>query len=143
MRDDVLRMIGGFVAQREAEALQMPAEARSQRPRRHGLPDMSREQRASTWESATKAMTARRLFKEEIASGNLKCAEAIAAARADRALSRIPVREFALAFPGIGEAKASAIMERVRLSDGKRVSGLGRIQAASLQAAIEESLHAS
>ena len=75
----------------------------------------------------------RACFLARCKAGEVAPAEAIAAPVAQR----VPVRRFLESFPGMGSAKAQAVMEDAGISSTRRVRGLGCRQREAVLAALE------
>ncbi|MFN3867061.1 MAG: integration host factor, actinobacterial type [Demequina sp.] len=95
-------------------------------------PELSEEQRAAALVKATAVRSARRVFKEELARGEMTLHEAITRAKADEALAGIRVRDLLQCLPGIGPKRAEAAMEEIGISQARRIRGLGTHQIDSL-----------
>jgi len=95
-------------------------------------PALTDAQRAEALVKATAVRSARRVFKDSLAQGNLTLEQAIAAAKADEALAGIRVRDLLQCLPGIGPKRATQVMEDVGISLARRVRGLGVHQVDAL-----------
>jgi guanylate kinase len=81
--------------------------------------------------AATAARRARALIKEKLRSSEVSVFDVINSA--EPALQKMRVRELLESVPGVGSLRATAIMERVKISPTRRVAGLGRIQISQLR----------
>ena len=81
--------------------------------------------------AATAARRARALIKEKLRSSEVSVFDVINSA--EPALQKMRVRELLESVPGVGALRATAIMERVKISPTRRVAGLGRIQISQLR----------
>lgn len=95
-------------------------------------PKLSDEQRAAALVKATAVRSARRVFKEELARGEMTLSQAISRAKADDALAGIRVHDLLQCLPGVGPKRAAATMEDLGISAARRVRGLGTHQVAAL-----------
>lgn len=95
-------------------------------------PELSDEERAAALVKATAVRSARRVFKEELARGEMTLAQAISRAKADDALAGIRVHDLVQCLPGIGPKRASALMDDIGISRARRVRGLGTHQVQAL-----------
>lgn len=93
-------------------------------------PVFTAEQRRANLEKAAEVRAARAELKRRMKSGEVGLEEAMA----DPLAQRMRVREFALALPGIGLAKADEFMMRAAIAPGKRMGGLGARQREALLA---------
>lgn len=95
-------------------------------------PELTDEQRAAALVKATAVRSARRVFKEELARGEMTLAEAISRAKKDEALAGIRVHDLLQCLPGVGPKRATALMEDIGISLARRIRGLGTHQAEAL-----------
>lgn len=95
-------------------------------------PDLTAEQRAEALVKATAVRTERRIFKEELARGEMTLEQAITRAKANEALAGIRVRDLLQCLPGIGPKRAATVMEDIGISEARRIRGLGTHQVESL-----------
>ena len=98
-----------------------------------GIPELTNEQRRQALDRAMAARHERACFLARCKAGEVAPAEAMAAPVAQR----VPVRRFLESFPGMGRAKAEAVMEAARISSTRRVRGLGCRQREAVLAALE------
>ena len=94
-------------------------------------PKLSPEERAAAMAAATAARRARALIKEKLRSSEVSIFDVINSA--ESALQKMRVRELLESVPGVGKLRATAIMERAKISPTRRVAGLGRIQISQLR----------
>ena len=94
-------------------------------------PKLSPAERASAMAAATAARRARALIKEKLRSSEVSVFDVINSA--EPALQKMRVRELLESVPGVGPLRATAIMERAKISPTRRVAGLGRIQISQLR----------
>lgn len=98
-----------------------------------GIPELTNEQRRQALDRAMAARRERACFLARCKAGDIAPAEAIA----DQVAQRVPVRRFLESFPGMGRAKAEAVMEDAGISSTRRVRGLGCRQREAVLAALE------
>lgn len=101
-------------------------------------PDITDEQRQEAAKLAIEARRKRALTKKQLKSGVITFEEVINQAD-DKAIGRIKIFDFISSLPGIGETKARRIMSELRISQRKRLMGLGNRQLSSLRARLGES----
>lgn len=96
------------------------------------LPALTPEQQAEALQKATAARRAQAEVKGRLKSGDLPLTEALA----DREGPAGAIRVSALlrSLPGVGTARAAAVLERTGIDGGKRVRALGSAQRAALEA---------
>jgi hypothetical protein len=93
------------------------------------LPNVTPEQRAKALEKAAQVRKARKELKENIKSGKTDPASA---RKDDPLVSKMKVKEFLQAIPGIGGAKADKIMHDANIPGNRRLGGLGIRQVEAL-----------
>lgn len=96
------------------------------------LPNVTPEQRAKALEKAAQVRKARKELKENIKSGKTDPASVLKTRKDDPLVSKMKVKEFLQAIPGIGGAKADKIMHDVDIPGNRRLGGLGIRQAEAL-----------
>lgn len=95
-------------------------------------PPLTPEQRAAALEKAARMRRARAHVKAELKSGSLKLSEALEQAKDNDIVGKLKVKALLTSLPGIGVAKADAIMQEIGISATRRVAGLGAIQREKL-----------
>lgn len=96
------------------------------------IPQLSSVQLEAAREAATQARRARAELKEQVKSGQVSFADALAKAVADDTLSRIKVVDLLRAVPRVGVTRAAEIMESLNIAPNRRIRGLGRHQVLRL-----------
>lgn len=95
-------------------------------------PVRSAEQRAEALARALEARQERALIRRQLKSGALEAREVLTACEDNLAWGALPIRAFLTALPGIGAAKAEAIMREIDIADSRRLRGLGERQRLEL-----------
>ena len=95
-------------------------------------PTRTPEQRSQALESALAARQERALIRQQLKSGELNGREVLEACEANLAWGALPIRAFLTALPGIGTAKADAIMRDIDIAASRRLRGLGERQRLEL-----------
>jgi hypothetical protein len=93
---------------------------------------MSPEQRQVALEKAREARTARSAMLADLKAGTLTLADVLG--RDDDLARKTKVNQVLRALPGVGQARASAVMERAGITADRRVGGLGARQREQLLA---------
>jgi hypothetical protein len=96
------------------------------------LPALSPEQRQMALEKAREARAARSALLTGVKEGSVTLAEVLG--REDDIARRTKVNQVLRALPGVGPARASALMERAGITADRRVGGLGARQREQLLA---------
>lgn len=101
---------------------------------RHKLPELGEEERTAALARALEARAERRAALDEVRAGTLDAEASLD----DPRLRSCKVFAWLRAFPGIGTARADAIMREARINPSRRVSGLGARQRVAVLRALEE-----
>jgi len=97
---------------------------------------MSPEQRQVALAKAREARTARSALLAELKAGTVTLADVLG--RDDDLARKTKVAQVVRALPGVGQARAAAIMERAGIPPERRVGGLGARQREQLLAEIAD-----
>lgn len=95
------------------------------------VPVLSKEQRLQALELAKQARSERARIKERVQSGELSLADVVAM-RNDEVVGKMRVADLIASVPHFGEAKTTKIMQELRISQSRRLQGLGKRQVADL-----------
>lgn len=96
------------------------------------VPTRTPEQRSQALESALAARQERALIRQQLKSGELKGREVLESCEVNLAWGALPIRAFLTALPGVGTAKADAIMREIDIAASRRLRGLGERQRLEL-----------
>ena len=96
------------------------------------LPSLTPEQRQAALEKAAVARKKRAELKKSLKAGEIRLSEVIEIAKDDEVIAKLRVSALLESMPGIGTAKARAIMDRTNISTSRRVGGLGPHQRDAL-----------
>lgn len=100
------------------------------------LPPLTPEQRADALQRATAARRVRAAVRQELRSAGARIPEVLDAiierGGSDEAVGKMRVAALLEAVPGIGKIRAAALMQRLKISESRRVRGLGANQRAAL-----------
>jgi hypothetical protein len=94
-------------------------------------PVISHEARREALLKAANNRKRRAAFKRELAEGKRNWREALDSK--EEAILRMRVKELLEALPGFGSIRAAAILDRVGISQTRRVQGLGSTQRQKLE----------
>ena len=89
-------------------------------------PKLTTQERRDALKAAVAARRSRAAFKEEIKVGKKSWKDAFSAQ--DESIKKMRVRELIESLPGVGEVRATNILERAGISPTRRVGGVGRSQ---------------
>lgn len=96
------------------------------------LPALTPEQRAAALKKAAEARAQRAQMKGRLKSGEVALSAVLVQAETDEALAKMKVVSLLESLPGVGHATARSLMERIGISEARRVRGLGPHQRAAL-----------
>lgn len=97
-------------------------------------PQLTDEQRRQALAKAAEARRVRAETKELLKTGSLHLSELFEQAENDELLAGLKVERMLAAMPGTGKIKAKRLMEKLGISDNRRIRGLGSRQKAALLA---------
>jgi hypothetical protein len=95
-------------------------------------PSRTPEQRTQALERALASRQERALIRQRLKSGDLKARDVLEACEENQAWGALPIRAFLTALPGVGTAKAEAIMRDIDIAASRRLRGLGERQRLEL-----------
>lgn len=94
-------------------------------------PPLTDEQRRQALEKAAEARRRRARLKEQLKSGRLTLRELIEKVE-DDTVGKMKVSTVLESLPGVGRIRARKLMERLDISDSRRMRGLGQKQRENL-----------
>lgn len=97
------------------------------------LPPLTPEQRADALAKAAKARKVRAEVKDRLKHSGASLSEVIGQGRTDDIVGKMRVTALLESMPGVGKVRARQIMERLGISESRRVRGLGANQVAALE----------
>lgn len=96
------------------------------------LPPLTPEQRAAALEKAAQARRERAQVKNRLKHSGASLAEVIAEGQSNDVVGKMKVSALLESMPGVGKVRARQIMERLGISETRRVRGLGANQVTAL-----------
>ena len=97
------------------------------------LPPLTPEQRAAALEKAAVARRERAEVKNRLKHGGTSLANVIKEGQENEIVGKMKVSALLESMPGVGKVRAKQIMERLGISETRRVRGLGTNQIAALE----------
>lgn len=97
------------------------------------VPELTTEQRRAALEKAAQVRRARAAVKVRLKTGAASLPDIVAEGDAEEAIGKMRVIDLIQALPGIGRVRAKATMERLGISESRRIRGLGANQVAALE----------
>jgi hypothetical protein len=96
------------------------------------LPPLTPEQRQAALDKAAASRRERAAVKNRLKHSGATMAEVLAEGERNEVIGKMRVSELLQAMPGLGKVRTAALMERLNISENRRVRGLGNKQVAAL-----------
>ena len=96
-------------------------------------PQLSPDQRQAALEKAAAARRRRAELREKLKMGSTSLKELLEEADRDEVVSKMKVVTLLESLPGVGKVRARRLMEELKISDSRRVRGLGAQQREALK----------
>ncbi|MPZ60212.1 MAG: 30S ribosomal protein S13 [Propionibacteriales bacterium] len=97
------------------------------------LPSLTPEQRQAALEKAAAARRERAEVKNRLKHSGGSLAEVLREGKNNHVVGKMKVLDLLQAMPGLGKVRARQMMERIGISESRRVRGLGSNQIAALE----------
>lgn len=97
------------------------------------LPPLTPEQRAAALEKAARARRERAEVKNRLKHSGTSLASVIKEGQENEVIGKMKVSALLESMPGVGKVRARQTMERLGISETRRVRGLGTNQIAALE----------
>jgi hypothetical protein len=97
------------------------------------VPSRTPEQRQAALQKAAAARRERAEVKNRLKHSGASLATVLADGQANDVIGKMKVMDLLQAMPGLGRVRARALMERIGISENRRVRGLGSNQIAALE----------
>src|SRR3954451_20044193 len=98
------------------------------------LPPLTPEQRKAALEKAAASRRERAAVKNRLKHSGASIAEVLRESERNEVIGKMRVSELLQSMPGLGKVRAAQVMERLKISESRRVRGLGAKQVAALVA---------
>jgi transposase len=103
------------------------------------LPPLTPEQRAAALAKAAEARRERAEVKNRLKHSGASLSQVVKEGQQNDVIGKMKVSALLEAMPGVGKVRAKQIMERIGISDTRRVRGLGANQIEALKREFGES----
>lgn len=103
------------------------------------LPPLTPEQRQAALDKAAASRRERAAVKNRLKHSGATIAEVLAEGEHNEVIGKMRVSELLQSMPGLGKVRAAAVMQRLNISESRRVRGLGSKQVAALVAEFSDS----
>jgi transposase len=97
------------------------------------LPPLTPEQRTAALQKAAEARRERAALKARLKAGGVTLSDVVREGQKNEIVGKMKVSALLESMPGIGKVRAKQIMERLDISETRRIRGLGANQIASLE----------
>ncbi|MGH3386847.1 MAG: integration host factor, actinobacterial type [Nocardioidaceae bacterium] len=97
------------------------------------LPSLTPEQRQAALEKAAAARRERAEVKNRLKHSGASLAEVLREGKGNEVIGKMKVLDLLQSMPGLGKVRARQTMERIGISESRRVRGLGTNQIAALE----------
>lgn len=101
------------------------------------VPELTVEQRRAALEKAAHVRRERAAVKSRLKNAAASLPDTLRAAATNEAIGKMKVIDLLQAMPGLGKVRARNLMERIGISQSRRVRGLGANQMAALEREFE------
>ena len=97
------------------------------------LPPLTPEQRQAALDKAAASRRERAAVKNRLKHSGGSLVEVLRQGEQNEVIAKMRVLELLQAMPGLGKVRARQVMERLNISESRRVRGLGANQIAALE----------
>ncbi len=101
------------------------------------VPKLTPAQRQAALEKAAAARRERADVKNRLKHSGATLSEVLREGSSNEVIAKMKVLDLLRAMPGLGKVRAQHLMERIGISETRRVRGLGNKQIAALEAEFE------
>ncbi len=101
------------------------------------VPELTAEQRRDALEKAARVRRERAEVKNRLKHSGISLSEVLKSGESNEAVAKMKVLDLLQAMPGLGKVRARTLMQRLHISESRRVRGLGANQIAALQREFE------
>ncbi len=101
------------------------------------VPELTVEQRRAALAKAAQIRRERAAVKNRLKNSGASLTDTLKAASTSEAIGKMKVIDLLQAMPGLGKVRARNLMERIGISESRRVRGLGTNQVAALEREFE------
>lgn len=96
------------------------------------LQPLTPDQRSAALDKAFKARQVRAEVKAALKNGSQTLTSVLSKAESDEALNKMKVHDLLRSLPGVGDRRATALMDEIGIAQSRRLKGLGVHQKAAL-----------
>jgi hypothetical protein len=103
-----------------------------------GVPELTPEQRRAALERAAVVRRERAEVKNRLKNSGASLQEVVRDGQDNAVIGKMKVLDLLQAMPGLGKVRARNLMERIGISESRRVRGLGANQIAALEREFDQ-----
>lgn len=97
------------------------------------VPELTAEQRSAALEKAARVRRERAEVKNRLKNAGASLSEVLKSGETNDVVAKMKVLDLLQAMPGLGKVRARTLMQRLNISESRRVRGLGTNQVAALE----------
>lgn len=97
------------------------------------VPELTVEQRRAALEKAARVRRERAEVKNRLKNSGASLSEVLKSGQTNDVVAKMKVLDLLQAMPGLGKVRARTLMQRLNISESRRVRGLGTNQVAALE----------
>jgi len=97
------------------------------------VPELTAEQRRAALEKAARVRRERAEVKNRLKNSGASLSEVLKSGQTNDVVAKMRVLDLLQAMPGLGKVRARTLMQRLNISESRRVRGLGTNQVAALE----------
>ena len=101
------------------------------------LPPLTPEQRQAALDKAAASRRERAEVKNRLKHAGASITDVLREGEHNEVIGKMRVSELLQSMPGLGKVRAAQVMDRLKISESRRVRGLGAKQAAALVAEFD------
>lgn len=101
------------------------------------VPELTAEQRRAALEKAAQSRRERAEVKNRLKNASVSLHDILREAQSNEVIAKMRVLDLLRSIPGLGSVRASNLMDRLSISQSRRVRGLGANQIAALEREFE------
>jgi hypothetical protein len=102
------------------------------------VPELTPEQRRAALERAAVVRRERAEVKNRLKNSGASLQEVVRDGQQNQVIGKMKVLDLLQAMPGLGKVRARNLMERIGISESRRVRGLGANQIAALEREFDQ-----
>ena len=102
------------------------------------VPELTTEQRRAALEKAAMVRRERAEVKNRLKNSGVLLPDIVRDGQTNEVIGKMRVVDLLQAMPGVGKVRARNLMERIGISESRRVRGLGSNQIAALEREFEQ-----